>query len=257
MVSPIDPDARYGVKSERKRFVGYKANIAETVESRFITNIKAMRGNMHDGKNAIGTIVEQKELGILPSKVIGDTAYGEANNRKVLHEHGTELVSPLGMRNTRTRAVYPKSMFRYDQKRKTLTCPQGVTTKMSYLDRKKGLTMYHFPMSRCNQCPVQKECTNDSDGRRTVGMSPLYSELRKAEQYNQTEQFKKDMKLRPPIEGKVSELTRYHGMRRSRYRGLKKVGLQFYFTAAAVNIKRCVRLVLARIKPKVMQLSPA
>ena len=65
------------------------------------------------------------------------------------------------------------------------------------------------------------------------------------------------MKLRPPIEGKLSELTRYHGMRRSRYRGLRKVGLQCYFTAAAVNLKRWVKLVIDKLKPKIPQLLPA
>jgi IS5 family transposase len=52
------------------------------------------------------------------------------------------------------------------------------------------------------------------------------------------------MKLRPPIEGKLSELTRYHGLRRARYRGLPKVQLQTFFTAAAVNIKRWIKLIL-------------
>jgi transposase len=82
-------------------------------------------------------------------------------------------------------------------------------------------------------------------------MSPLYSELRKAEQYNLTAQFKDDMKLRPPIEGTISELTRYHGLRRARYRGLNKVSLQCYFTAVAVNIKRWIKIMLEKIKPKI------
>ena len=43
LVSPIDPDARYGAKSKQKRFTGYKANITETTGSCFITNINAMR----------------------------------------------------------------------------------------------------------------------------------------------------------------------------------------------------------------------
>ncbi len=71
-----------------------------------------------------------------------------------------------------------------------------------------------------------------------------------AERYNLTEQFKEDMKLRPPIEGKLSELTRYHGLRRARYRGLSKVSLQCYFTAAAVNIKRWVKILLEKMTPK-------
>jgi Transposase DDE domain len=124
---------------------------------------------------------------------------------------------------------------------------------MSFVDRKKGLTIYHFPMSKFNRCPVQKKCANNSNGKRTVGMSQLYTELRKAEQYNRTEQFKEDMRLTPLIEGKVSEHTRYHGMRRSLYRGLKKVGLQRYLTAAAVNIKRWVKLIMDKLKPRVPQ----
>ena len=96
----------------------------------------------------------------------------------------------------------------------------------------------------------KKECTNAADGRRTVSISNVNAELRDAEQYNRTEEFKNDMKLRPPIEGKLSELTRYHGMRRARYRGLSKVNLQCYFTAAAVNIKRWIKLELEKLKQK-------
>mgnify|MGYP001570520661 FL=1 len=254
LVSPIDPDARYGAKSDTKRFMGYKANVTETVESRFITNIKAMPGNRQDGKTAVETVVEQKQNGLTPEKVIGDTAYGDGINRKLLKENGTEMIAPLRVVNNRTKNIYPKSMFHYDEKKQTITCPQGVTTRESYYDRQKEIKTFHFPMSKCNRCPVQRECTNDKDGRRTVGISSVNRELREAERYNLTKQFKEDMKLRPPIEGKLSELTRYHGLRRARYRGLQKVSLQFYFTAVAVNIKRWIKILLERMKkPKLVE----
>ena len=145
-------------------------------------------------------------------------------------------------------------MFKYNEKEQTLTCPQGVTTKESYRDHKNELMVFHFPMSKCNQSPVQSESTNDKDGRRTVGISSVNKELREAEKYNLTEQFKEDMKLRPPIEGKLSELKRYHGLRRARYRGLNKMGLQCYFTAVAVNVKRWINILLERIKkPKLVE----
>jgi transposase len=251
MVTPIDPDARFGRKSERKRFIGYKANVTETVGSRFITNIVAMQGNRHDGKTAVEAVTDQKRAGLIPSKVIGDTAYGEGLIRKGLKEQGSEMVAPLCVvRNPRTAAVFPKNMFQYDEKKNTLTCPQGVTVKQNYHDYQKDIRMFQFPMTKCNRCPVQSKCTNAKDGRRTVGISKVNAELREAEIYNQTGHFKEDMKLRPPIEGKLSELKRYHGMRRARYRGLKKVSLQFYFTAAAVNIKRWIRIMLEQTKPK-------
>jgi len=254
LASPVDPDARYGVKSEKNRFLGYKANITETVDSRFITNIKAMRGNMHDGRTAVETVMEQKGLGLIPEKVIGDTAYGEGLIRKQLKEHGSEVVAPLCLvRNPRTAAVFPKSMFKYDEKKQSVTCPQGVTTKDSYYDYRKDIRNFHFPMSKCNKCPVQRKCTTAAEGRRTISIGKANTELREAEIYNRTEQFKEDMKLRPPIEGKLSELKRYHGLRRARYRGLNKMSLQCYFTAAAVNIKRWIRITLDKMKPKLKE----
>ncbi len=48
------------------------------------------------------------------------------------------------------------------------------------------------------------------------------------------------------IESKLAELVRFHGMRRARYRGLRKVNLQCLFTALVVNIKRWFNLIRAR-----------
>ena len=250
LVSPVDPDARYWAKSRTKKFTGYKASITETVSSRFITNIKAMPGNRHDGETAVAAIIEQKSKGLVPPKVIGDAAYGDGIYRKDLKVEGTQVVAPLKEKNDRTKSIYSKSLFQYDQEKQTLMCPQGVTTKASFYDRRRQVKTFHFLMRTCNKCPVQKECTNDKDGRRTVGISRVYNEIMEAERYNCTEQFKEDMKLRPPIEGKLSELIRYHGLRRARYRGLNKVSLQCYFTAVAVNIKRWVKIIIGKMTPK-------
>jgi hypothetical protein len=46
------------------------------------------------------------------------------------------------------------------------------------------------------------------------------------------------MHQRNAIEGTISELTRAHGLRRSRYRGFAKVELQNLFIATACNVKR-------------------
>ena len=199
-------------------------------------------------------LIEQKKHGLIPSKVIGDTAYGEGQIRRQLKEHGSEIVAPLCVvRNPRTAAVFPKSMFKYDEKKQTLTCPQGVTTKESYRDYQKDITVFHFPMSKCNKCPVQSKCTKAAEGRRTVGISKVNAELREAEIYNLTEQFTEEMKLRSPIEGKISELKRYHGLKRARFRGLKKMNLQCYFTATAVNIKRWIKIISEIAKPELIE----
>lgn len=243
LASPVDKDARFGAKSRTKRFVGYKATITESVKNRFITNVSAMPGNWHDGRPMIETVKEQKKFGLIPKKLIGDTAYGHGENRKELKDHGTRVVAPLGHRNARTEAVYPKSMFKYNSKKKKMTCPEGVTTGVSFRDHQRDIEVYHFPMSACGICPKKSECTNSKDNRRTVGVHRFHKVLLKAERFNRTKSFGELMKLRQPIEGKISELKRYHGLTRAKYRGIKKVGLQFIFAAAAVNVKRWIKVV--------------
>jgi transposase len=256
IVSPIDPDARYGAKSKTKKFYGYKANVTETVKSRFITNIKTMPGNMHDGHITSEMVLEQKYHDITPKKLIGDAAYSNAAHRKKLLDYGTMVVAPVRDKTPRTKLVLPKSMFKYNEKDHSLTCPKGVTTKRQWGDLYRNVVTYHFPETSCRKCSLKKKCTNASCGRRIVGISPWDKALLAAEKYNKTEAFKKDMKLRQPIEGKLSEMKRYHGMVRAKYRGIRKVGLQFYFTAVAVNIKRWIKLCLEQSNSKMIVLLP-
>ena len=56
-----------------------------------------------------------------------------------------------------------------------------------------------------------------------------------------TAAFQQQMKQRNAIEGTHSDLPRAHGLRRARYRGLKKVTLQNYLIGAACNAKRWIR----------------
>jgi DDE family transposase len=64
---------------------------------------------------------------------------------------------------------------------------------------------------------------------------------------NSTLEFKERMHQRSAIEGTISELTRAHGLRRSRYRGFAKVELQNLFIATACNLKRWLQTL---VEPK-------
>ncbi len=249
IVSPVDPDARFGAKSKTRKFTGYKANITETVNSRFVTSVQATRGNVRDGAVTVDSVTEQWEHGIVPKKLIGDTAYSDGAYRKSLKQHGTELVAPMRTRNPQTRAVLPKRLFDYDAKAITLRCPAGVTIPQTFHDYGKDIRVFHYPQTACGPCALRERCTKAKEQRRVVGIGAAHAELMAAERYNKTDAFKKDMKLRQAIEGKLSEMKRYHGMARARYRGLRKVGLQCCFTAATVNIKRWFKLEAMGWKP--------
>jgi hypothetical protein len=68
--------------------------------------------------------------------------------------------------------------------------------------------------------------------------------LQQRRQEQGTEAFKQRMHRRNAIEGTLSELTRGHGMRRSRYRGFGKVELQNLLIGTACNVKRWLRILI-------------
>ena len=63
------------------------------------------------------------------------------------------------------------------------------------------------------------------------------------------------MHPRNGIEGTHSELVRGHAMRRTKYRGLSRVGLSHYFMGAACNVKRYLNLLAFQMRTPA--LSPA
>lgn len=243
IISPVDVDARAGAKSKFKKFFGYKASITQEVKNQFITNVDVMPGNRRDGEPTVDLVEEQiVKHGIVPEKVIGDSAYGDGIWRKNLNDHGTNLIAPFKDKNPRTKAVFPKNMFEINRKNTTLTCPKGIVARPHFYDSAKLSMVFHFPMSVCNKCEWQSNCTKAREGRRTVRIFDWQEQINESQKYNLTDAFEKDMKLRQPIEGKFSEMKRLHGLVRTRYRGLKKVGLQCFFTAALMNLKRWIKI---------------
>ena len=56
--------------------------------------------------------------------------------------------------------------------------------------------------------------------------------------------------MRAGVEGTLSQAVRAFGMRRSRYIGLVKTGLQHVCTAAAINVSRLVHWLDGRLRAK-------
>ena len=59
--------------------------------------------------------------------------------------------------------------------------------------------------------------------------------------YNHTPEYKEHIRIRSHIEPKQGEMKNLHGMKRARFRGLKKVQIQNYMSAIVTNCKRLMR----------------
>ena len=88
----------------------------------------------------------------------------------------------------------------------------------------------------CMACKFRPQCTQAKGGR-TLTYSEHHPLVQQRRAEMLTEAFNCLMKLRPAIEGTISQLMR-QGARQARYRGSQRVNLQMVFHAVAVNIRR-------------------
>jgi hypothetical protein len=101
----------------------------------------------------------------------------------------------------------------------------------------QNMVSFRFEWSyHCRNCPLRSECVPAGQSHRTIVVGQHHDLLQQRRREQQTEPFKERMQQRNAIEGTISELTRAHGLRRSRYRGFAKVELQNLLIAAACNV---------------------
>jgi len=235
-VSVVDKDARHGAKSDEKKFTGYKVNSIMS-EDGFIKNINATPGNSYDGDVLIPLIDEMVDQGFSTNEVVGDTAYGEVDNRKKLLLKGITVTAPF-KKETNKKGLFLQSEFSIEKH--AVVCPAGCRTMVCNHNEKTEKITFYFKKKDCGNCELKQKCTVQEN--RTITISEHYELLKKAREYNKTDDFKEDMKQRAHIEPKQGEMKRYHGLQRAKYWGLPKMNIQATISAIVVNVKRFVTL---------------
>jgi transposase len=112
-----------------------------------------------------------------------------------------------------------------------------------------------FSRSDCRVCPARALCTPATSTRRYVHfhLREEYQALNAARARMTDPAWVERYHRRAGIEGTLSQGVRAFGMRRSRYIGLAKTGLQQACTAVAMNVSRVVHWLdgLPRAKTRV------
>src|SRR6201982_1547322 len=146
-----------------------------------------------------------------------------------------------------SKSAYRIEAFDINIAKRTARCPGGYdSTQCSRLEEKKrNKVSYRFEWSyHCRSCPLRSECGPAKQSHRTIVVGQHHGLLQQRRRDQQTQEFKERMHQRSAIEGTISELTRAHGLRRSRYRGFAKVELQNLFIATACNVKRWLQTLI-------------
>ena len=178
LVSIVDKDARHGAKSDEKKFTGYKVNSIMS-EDGFIKNINATPGNSYDGNILIPLIDEMIEQGFTASEVVGDTAYGEVDNRNKLMLKGITVIAPF-KKETNKNGLFPQSKFSIEKH--AVVCPEGRRTMVWNHNKKTEKITFFFNKKDCGNCKLKQKCTVQK--RRTIAISEHYELLKKTQYQN-------------------------------------------------------------------------
>ena len=246
--TPHDPETRYSTKRGQE-WEGYKLHLTETVDEqrpRIITDIRTTLATTADFDlvSPIQETLIARE--VAPAQQLLGMGYVSGRNIAESSGRGIELIGPARVGGGRQRVLMggvTLSQFELDYAQQVAHCPGGQTSAYWRETGCDGQREIHirFAGATCGACPLYARCvtrTGIQPQGRILKLRGYHEVLVEQRAKQKTDRFKQLYKHRAGIEATLSLGVRVHGLRRSRYRGLKKTALQHSFTAVACNLKR-------------------
>lgn len=261
LASPYDTDARWAAKGELF-WLGYKIHLTETCDDppeaaaaaedrggerpNLITHVLTTDATVPD--NAVVQRIHQAltERGLAPDEHYLDSGYPSAAGvLEAKAEHGITMITPL-LADTSPQARagngYARSDFVFDYATRTTTCPSGQvsSTWTDCVQYGAAKIVATFRKDACGPCPVRSLRTTSRRGARQLTVPPReVHELQLANRTaRNTKAWRRDYKRRAGVEGTMNQAANTAGLRKARYRGLKKVELEHALAATAINLTR-------------------
>ena len=246
VVSFDDPDARWGYKAADKPFLGYKAHESLDPDSRLITAVDVVPGNVNEAVRTDTVLASEPTPRTPGAVIIGDGLYHNATTvAQVEQAGGRPCFSGL-------KAERVSDAFTDRAETDQMEGPEGKRS-VGKVRVTQG-DLYYFSMRDCGPCPRAATCLTRGEqvGPAKRRRRVYLSDVRKARivagevgrAWRQT-----PGKLRPRIEAKSDEQMNRHGLRHARDWGLAKVTAQVLLNALTVNAKRAVKLLARRPHP--------
>jgi hypothetical protein len=240
VISTVDSEARHVHKTVHHRQDGYKGHVAIEPDTGLFTDGKLTKATGDGNHEAIVGLAllegEQEEL-----EVLGDTAYGTGQARAALIANGhSPIIKPAALRPA-VEAGLTLDDFTVDDDSATVTCPNGVTRRIT------GKRNVIFGAA-CRGCPLRERCTTSTTGR-TLTLHPQGAVLRQARRaWRENEELRQTYRRhRPMVERSIAWLIGPTGRcRKLRYRGATANDVWLHLRMAGLNLRRLLNLGLAQ-----------
>ena len=255
--TPHNPEARY-IRKGKQQVTGDKGVVTETCDpenkTQFITDVEVIEATAPDCKEQPKIQDRLIENDFKPEKQYEDAGFVNGQTIIDSKEKGIALEGPTAGRSQSFEA-YEKEDRPFDAGDFDTTideqtdefivnkCPHDQTPKDQKRSEKTGKIIVHFDPVVCSTCKDNKRCPVKI-GQRVATYTvdePEYVGATRHHRYMEDKAYRKECAIRAGVEATVSELTRSHGVRRSRHRKRSRTRLQLIFAALACNVKRFIR----------------
>ena len=252
-VSTTDPDSTYATKGGTPARLGYYDNYLVDNDSCVIVGVQATAARMSQETVAAQDMLTRfaQWRGREPSSVVADATYGNGEFLQWLLDRGiTPYMRTRDSALRKNNPGYGPERFTYQPESNSYRCPAGQQLNYVGLNVRNRAHAYIGSAKRCGACSQKAQCTT---GRYKYLAIHIHESARqRARELANTPEFSKAQRQRKKVEALFAELKNHIGLRRLRLRRLKFVREQFFFAAAAQNIKRLVRFLSSPTVPQVL-----
>ena len=248
VISTVDPEARHAHKTRERRQDGFKAHLAVEPDTGLTTAAALTKVNGPKNSDAAvgAALLDQDSTLPAPAgpdeqgdedagqvEVLGDSAYGSGDMLDRLEKAERKVtIKPWPIRPA-VEGGFTIDDFAYDDDAGTLTCPNGVTRRLT------GARKAVFG-AVCRDCPLRTRCTTAVNGR-TIEVhrhERLHRQHRRRAKTPEFQQVYRDK--RPLVERSIAWLVRRN--RRVPYRGVAKNNAWLQHRVAGLNLRRLLAL---------------
>jgi transposase len=248
LCTPYDPEARYSRKRATD-WVGYKVHLTEACDEdgpSIITDVATTIAPAPDNTVTGEIQARLAARGLLPRAHLVDAGYvAAAHLVSSRATHDCDLIGPTGPERSwqaRANEGFGTTDFAIAWELQRATCPQGqasVAWKETADADGHPIALIRFGLADCRACAARAQCV--ASGRERVlriRRREEYEALQAARQRQGTPAFAAQYAARAGIEGTISQGVHRCEMRRARYLGLAKTGLNHLLIGAALNFQR-------------------
>jgi transposase len=251
-ISPTDPAASYTAAHRAKGIYAYSTNYLVDTDHGIIVDVEATTANRSREVESTKTMVERVEqrFGIIPERLIGDTAYGTAPMLNwIVETKHIEPHTPVWERVERQDGCFTRCEFTWEAEADRYICPAGKPL-LRYRRRfskprtgipKDDILRYRATKRDCEGCEYKPRCCPKTPSRKVV-RSVYESSRDVARAITETDAYHQSCNERKKVEMLFAHLKRILKLDRLRLRGMSGARDEFLLAAIAQNLRRMAKL---------------